>query len=235
MTKAEIRAMYEKLQGKTKNPKAQVEKPAEQPVKKAVAKPKAEPKKARRSRKEIAVNKIFKSIRKSAGKDGNKKFEYDFVDGDGYITILDGHRILRTIEKIEERNPMPKDETPFDVAKCWTDVEKCIYRWDAPTAEELKAGIKNAKAEWKTAGNKGKCRVLYCFNKYFVINAQYLLDAVEAVGNSEVYIRYSQDELNFPMRQAIRLASENYRTQALILPINPMGTESENTYKAVED
>lgn len=257
MTKTEIKKMLDGILGtKAENadekPKAKTAKPkakAKATPKKAVAKPKAELKKAkaekpkaeppkatkkpRRSREEITVNKIFKKIRKSAEKSANKLLKYDFVDGDGYLAILDGYRILRTMEKIEERNPLPENETPFEVQKIWAGVEDNTYLLKTPSADELKQGIKNAKAEWKAKGHKGKCKVAYQFKKGLVINAEFLLDAIEAVGNTEAYISTPIENVQRYIKP-YRFATDNYDTQCIVLAINPdLSNDAENAYYCI--
>lgn len=231
MSKDEIKKMLEEMFGEKPEQKQETEK-AEAKAEEPKAEPPKATKKPRRSREEITVNKIFKRIRKSAEKSAQGLLKYDFEDADGYLTILDGYRILRTREKIEERNPLPADEKHYDVSKFWKEVENNTYLLETPSVAELKEGIKNAKAEWKAKGHKSKCTVAYQFKKGLVINAEFLLDAIEAVGNTEAYISKPKEEV-YRYVKPFRFATDNYETQCIVLPINPdLKNEAENAYYA---
>ena len=83
--------------------------------------------------------------------------------------------------------------------------------------------IKEAKAKWKESGGKKTPRIFYQFDEGFVINAEYLLDGIEATGATEIFARESEKVI-----QPCFMKSEDGLTEYLILPIYPGGNTERN-------
>lgn len=123
---------------------------------------------------------IIKDGIKNGGRDDRNKMAYACtIDGIQYV--LNGHRIAAFYD--------PVGVPEWGDSKSWFRVGNMIQRecysdipMPMPTAGELKAELKIAKAE------KKRCLYTFCHDGVYIhINAQFLLDYVQAFPDMQVY------------------------------------------------
>lgn len=149
------------------------------------------------------VAKAFKSVIKSAKKVNNSDLQGAFRDGE-YICVCDSHRAMRT--KADISLPMAKGiKLDTIYKKMW---ERITSREEIhlPDRAELLTEVKTCR---KRVGSKGA--VNYTFEDGLTVNAEFLLDAMEATG-ADILTRQHGDTRN-------GMIIEGNGVEALLLPV----------------
>lgn len=152
---------------------------------------------------------IIKDGIKNGGRNDRNKMAYACTM-DGIQYVLDGHRIAAFYD------PVGVPEWGGG-SKNWFRVDRLIQRdfysdipMTLPTAGELKAELKIAKAE------KKRCLYTFCHDgAYIHINAQFLLDYVQAFPDMRVYANNTGASAG---RNPIYVSSD--KGFGIILPVN---------------
>lgn len=166
------------------------------------------------------LSKLAKAIFKSAPKN-RKEMQYSHII-DGVQFVLDGYRIAGFYNPIE----LPEYDDYKNIENLmptWYDVDKIIagVEYDdscplqLPTVGQLKAEIKLAKA-----GKPRGIRVMWKFECGPLVNAQYLLDFMEAFPDMKIYTSTTK-----PMVSPLYVDAE--KGMGLLLPIYPKRDDME--------
>lgn len=144
---------------------------------------------------------------------------------DGRQVVCDGYRVIRLntpLDLPEPEQKMPNGEPPVNVKDCYPRNTECDPL-PLPSIGELKAYIKAQKAEQKARGIRAsERRAVWDFGEGLpMVNAEYLLDAMEALPGCKLYASAER-----PMVSPITVAAES--GDGLILPIRKVeNTNSE--------
>lgn len=156
-----------------------------------------------------------KRICKAAFDNYNVTIHGAWTDEKGRQCVCDGYRFVRFVAAYD----LPKlDEkfTPLDLEKCLaSDMTQPLV---LPDLSEVKAALKVWKAEHPKKRGATNTPGTYDFGDGLpMVNAQYLIDAMEALPGAEAYISASRGE-----KSGIYFKSE--AGDGLLLPVNKMKT-----------
>lgn len=157
--------------------------------------------------------KLAKAIFKSAP-ENQKMMQYSHIENDIQF-ILDGYRIAGFYEHIDL--PDYEKDAPDTLPPEWFKVSKIIdgVEYDdecpitLPTIAELKTAIKIERTKSKSRG----LRYMWKFENGPAVNAQYLLDFMEAFPDAKIYA-----SANKPMFNPLYIDAE--KGMGILLPIN---------------
>ena len=156
--------------------------------------------------------KLAKAIFKEAPKN-RKEMQYSHISN-GIQYVLDGYRIAGFYEPLDlpEYDDYKKSEnmmpTWYDVEKMFNNLEYDDTPLQLPTVAELKSEIKIAKA-----GKPRGIRVMWKLECGPLVNAQYLLDFIEAFPDAKIY-----QSANKPMSSPLFIEAE--KGFGILLPIH---------------
>lgn len=124
------------------------------------------------------------SILKSGKASGNRSISGAWTAENGRQYVCDGFRVLEILSPLD-LEPLPDGVKPVDAGAFFKDeLVNGPEVLDLPTAGELKTLIQGVKADARMNGRKtGKYfKVLYKFPCGLALNAEYLLNAIQATG-----------------------------------------------------
>lgn len=131
----------------------------------------------------VCLAKSAAAIIKTAKKNNQRNMSGGWIGADGAQYVCDGHRALKINTPLALEN-LPDDVQPLDASKFFVDMPSDAESFPLPDLATLKSMIKTAKAEAKLQKVKNP-KIVYSFGP-LVINAEYLADAIQATGASEL-------------------------------------------------
>lgn len=170
--------------------------------------------------------KIAKDILKCAP-DSLEFFKYSYTEENGKQYVCDTHVIFEFSDPMDlPEYPAKTDGERMERDKSFGNIIKILNNGfeeiideevEAPTANEIKSGIKQKKAEAKINGDKVK-GVLYSFGNGLAINTRYLLYGVEATGTTTLKYKRRENQTSHCVISSILMEGNGVR--ALMLPCN---------------